>query len=157
MREIIFRGKRSNGEWVYGSLLRAVGFCCIYRVTGTFELEQSYIIPDSVGQYTGLRDSKRTAEHPEGQMIFEGDVVDDGRGNKLVVCYGKHTIYCCGCCYDSHQSCGFYLILPEYVNKEDGCEYVYADGECWEDLIVIGNIHDHPELLKGGEGDTKVY
>ena len=41
-------------------------------------------------QYTGLKDSKRTKEYPEGQEIYEGDIgecVYDGNMNVYVVVY----------------------------------------------------------------------
>jgi len=79
MREIKFRGKRvDNGEWVYGSL---IGSDVI--VGDIIEFTEEYfnceywwrVKPETVGQYTGLKDSKRTEEYPEGQEIYEGDII----------------------------------------------------------------------------------
>ena len=70
-REIIFRGKRVNGgEWVYGDLLHIAGGYIIYHgsqkdceiTTGkhvAVELlhnEISVVVPETVGQFTGLFD-----------------------------------------------------------------------------------------------------
>ena len=69
MRELIFRGKRTQDyEWVYGYLCSANSID-----DGTIGIPWK-VIPETVGQFTGLRDSKRTKEWPKGQMVFEGDV-----------------------------------------------------------------------------------
>ncbi|MFB5758942.1 hypothetical protein [Paenibacillus medicaginis] len=61
MREIKFRGKRKdNGE--------DVKYISICLANGT----SVGVDPETVGQYTGLKDSKRTQEFPEGQEIYEG-------------------------------------------------------------------------------------
>ncbi|MBE6928046.1 MAG: hypothetical protein E7467_06115 [Ruminococcaceae bacterium] len=127
MREILFRGKRNNGEWVEGSLVvwpdGATDIC--YSENDSFvEMTKTIVNPASVGQYTGLTDKN-------GNKIFEGDIVD---------------------------------ILTEdeeigIVAYDDGGFQVEADGFCVDfhsningtDLEVIGNIHDNPELIGGGE------
>jgi uncharacterized phage protein (TIGR01671 family) len=124
MREILFRGKRTdNGEWVYGSCLPHDG--CAYimppvRYTGITIIEMFIrVIPETVGQYTGLRDSN-------GTKIFEGDIVYTHTGE-----------YCCG--YWEHSTT---------VTAQDMMALPIDLFEA-EFIEVIGNIHDNPELLKG--------
>lgn len=67
MREIKFRGKRvDNGEWVYGSLIQRIGYTEIFDDVFTW-----VIVPETIGQYTGLKDKNDTE-------IYEGDVVRAG-------------------------------------------------------------------------------
>lgn len=68
-REILFRGKRKNGQWVYGSLVESENISpAIYYEVGkglVKQLDWCYVKPDTIGQYTGQTDK-------EGNKIFEG-------------------------------------------------------------------------------------
>ena len=126
MREILFRGKRTdNGKWITDSETY------IKDGDGTWlsdeELNVVKVIPESVGQYTGLTDKN-------GTKIFEGDIVrwtdSAGTTNNFVVIWDNHKAM-----FYLH-SCGYSVDLCDCCAKE---------------LTVIGNTYDNPELLKGGE------
>ena len=148
MREILFRGKRKdNGEWICGDLLQDVesGICAIVSYVNLggniHDLSESCIfavIPETVGQYTGLTDKN-------GVKIFEGDIV-------------KGTAY-------SATRIGVIVWIDEISSF--GVRHVNAPNPtAWENSSilrcvslgktdefaaeVIGNIHDNPELLGGG-------
>ena len=138
----LFRGKRlDNGEWIEGHYvcLKYVYYDKREHLITHRETGVSYTVdPDTIGECTGLRDKN-------GKLIFEGDIVREFYNGKCVVKYGRHKLPCCGCCYDYHESVGFYL--------KDKWDSPHSDDEAWHGLEIIGNIHDNPELLKGGEGN----
>ena len=138
MREILFRGKRvDNGEWIEGYFIPALekDRCSIYDIEHP-ELGY-YVDPDTVGECTGLTDKN-------GKLIFEGDIVKVERDLLCGENKKEREIFNGVVWYDEKHTCfGLkserYRCLPIYRFKGD-----YS--------TAIGNIHDNPELLKGGEG-----
>ena len=146
MREILFRGKMDNGEWVYGSfcmdaleqfngLCGIDGFIRLYD-KGKGKMQTYEVDRETVGQYTGLMDKN-------GKRIFEGDIVaqnwydyDEPRDDS----FGK-VVFC-------EYDCSFSVMD---VNKDGFMPLGRCGSYHWE-VEVIGNIHDNPELLKGGDG-----
>lgn len=143
MREIKFRGKRlDNGEWIYGGLLQSNKYelpCkCAYMPSPTLTGESFWKVlldyevdPATVGQYTGLTD-KNGKEIYEGDIVTEIDIVIAQNRRRYQVVFETGATRIGG------------LILARYYNNDDRLAKRYV-------VEVIGNIHDNPELLKGGE------
>lgn len=141
MREILFRGKKENFGWVYGSLVQAPGFVGIIErdeerydypymdsTTGCIDGNACIVDPDTVGQYTGLTDKN-------GTRIFEGDVLRyysdymrEFMGDPCIARYGEFNCSCCDGVY--------------------GWFFEGGDIREHDSHVVIGNIHDNPELME---------
>ena len=137
MREGIglYRGKRKdNGEWVEGNLLQIIypsgkpTFCSIMEQT---PVATNYaVIPETIGQYTGLTDKN-------GKKIFAGDIVK----REFTLWHGetkKTRETQIGVVVYSNRDCGFQVEKKCNLRKP-------WDGDTIE---VIGNIHDNSELLQ---------
>lgn len=144
MREILFRGKCTDtGRWYEGQYihLHKTTYCFkedydrnpdndIHQIVFEEMMDwglpnrhlRADVLPETVGQYTGLTDKN-------GKKIFEGDI--------------------------------FNIEYPETIVRNAVIEYVVASFygstgfDYWElddylEIEVIGNIHDNPELMKGG-------
>ena len=144
MREILFRGKRvEDGKWVYGSYVIQYGAHEIYLPDGVDSehgFDRYHVLPETVGQYTGLTDNN-------GVRIFEGDIVKTHYANAQKSDFIEQVVFHNGkfCAYFSNQLC------KQWANLYDGTEHLPQDKSVYMDSVeVIGNIHDNPELLKGG-------
>ena len=125
MREILFRAKRIyNGEWVEGYYLYYSHMGKVEHIIVT-EVPQIYskmhtVIPETVGQYTGLTDKN-------GKKIFEGDILDEN-GHLFTVAYDQKW--------------------AKFKLFHDSKAIQYPEWNRGVLMKVIGNIHDNPELLE---------
>ena len=123
MREILFRGKREdNGEWVEGFYLYTEENT--HPVIIDMKCRSHIIIPETVGQYTGLKDKN-------GVRVFEGDIVRYGTDIYEVV-------------FETRCGCGYFGIKISHIETWNFCNSVPANL-----MEVIGNVFDNSELLKG--------
>ena len=137
MRAIKFRGKSSHsGEWLYGDLINIHGNCHILgeddmREDGHHVTQDSdrptWVEPDTIGQFTSLYDKN-------GKEIYEGDIIKNGTFVGVV----------------DWNPIGNFFINENYGKRQDKC---ISLGEMLEnhDFIVVGNIHDNPDLKEGGK------
>ncbi len=134
-REILFRGKqKDNGEWVYGYYVCLNGsqhrIYTGYAETdcGEYFAEYLEVIPDTVGQYTGLTDKNE-------KKIFEGDILEFTNDE------GDKSLY----------KVLWSIIFAGWVIKRIGMNCDAETMDCWsgwrEYYEVVGNIHDNPELI----------
>ena len=133
MREILFRGQTHDGKWVEG-LLWKKKYDTPKRFISCFPCrdDEEDVFPvksETVGQYTGLTDKN-------GKKIFEGDIVTGlflhSRPVNGVTAFRD----------------GSFGLLWDRAGAETFWAFTSI---CNVEYEVIGNIHDNPELLKGGE------
>lgn len=127
-REIIFRGKDFlKEEWVYGDLVKTKNFVAIKRTNGDY-FHPTQVSPNTVGQYTGLKDK-------DGREIYEGDILQyiGKRRDNMNKVYRRKVVF--------HE--GMFVLLSKELPVYSALNY-----HCMEDgrsaWSVIGNIHDNP-------------
>lgn len=130
-REIKFRGKSYYNEWVYGDLRHSstgYGIAAIEQLFANIRVK-----PDTIGQYTGLKDCN-------GNRIFEGDILQDEHDSKIMHIVRYDDSICsytawCPLVHDNWEKGN--MISKKWINEFG--------------KIVIGNVTDNPEMMKGGE------
>lgn len=124
-REIKFRGKRvDNAKFVYGYYhLDATGYVEAHYITTSDNMDVYEVIPESVGQFTGLRDTN-------GVEIYEGDILAMGYGKVPSRVFWSEK----NASWMTHN-----ITRNEDYELNKFCQRFIEE--------VIGNIHDNPSLL----------
>ena len=161
MREILYRAKAinrdngyyrtsyKNGDWVYGLITRLYDerFEAVpaemKNTNGVSGIEVDY---RTIGQYTGLTDKN-------DKKIFEGDILRFGNFIVFVVWNDETLAWECQRANDVH----YYGHSDHHQIAEGDWGLIDLSYIATERIIIgkmtteiIGNIHDNPELLKGG-------
>lgn len=126
MRQILFRGKRvDNGEWVYDNSV--LFFSEKTKIYGALnEWREIEVIPETVGQFTGLTDKN-------GKKVFEGDVVEyAGSCGEIVFAESRGSFLS----REKDMYCEWLSTLPRYGTGI---------------MEIIGNIYDNKEILEDKE------
>ncbi len=134
-REIKFRGLTINGKWHYGNLAILTQKVGIAEpgsyISNSVGVPFAYQVrPETVGQYTGLKDKN-------GKEIYEGDIANITLG---LVEQGGYTER--GVMQWNEKSASFSFLCNDSLfdaafNRPDAFK-----------VEVIGNIYENPELLK---------
>lgn len=128
VREILFRGKTFDNEWVEGFYVNQFGAHEIYCLDDS-DYKTRHVDPSTVGQFTGLTDKN-------GKKIFENDICRFDNGEE----------------FKDKDRFSNYVVQWDSVNTR----YVVVDVWDCEDIlddffsrnaIIIGNIHDNPDLM----------
>ena len=152
MREILFRGKDQYNDWTYGYLCQYRGDSIAdnggdllddsdyYIRDWTEKIDTGFygcnykVRPSTIGQYTGLTDKN-------GKKIFEGDICkfrewDNGKMCWIGYVHFEHCQFIISGGANEECPSNFHLVLSRFSP---------------ENIEVIGNIHDNPELLEADE------
>lgn len=144
-REIEFRGRTAKGEWVYGYYLNRTNdkediHCIMEKFPATVGKR---IIPETVGQYVGIKDKN-------GKKVYVGDIVYCSYNNCEVV-FGLYGV-------DDYKTVGFFMKVNEALFTDEEDNFVYWGFEDGDEIEVLGNVFDNPELLNKieykGESDN---
>lgn len=132
-RTIKFRGKSiDSGEWLYGYLMPSTK--PQIHLNAKYSISVNTEILHSIDRHFYEVETETVGEFTglldkNGEEIYEGDIIESKYSNPAPVEFieGQFCANYNGCC----------ALIPS------------------EAYVVIGNIHDHPELLNTNKADEK--
>lgn len=120
---------------IYGDLRNSKGNSYIYPIGGHSAYE---VKPETIGQYTGMLDGN-------GQEIFEGDVMRIPETEFNIEIIGVVEF-----------NKGSYIVRSFFSGTHSSLAWAVRERLSGERRgVVIGNIHDDPELIKEEEKNEK--
>ncbi|WP_061566349.1 YopX family protein [Heyndrickxia coagulans] len=131
MREIKFRGKRvEDNEWIFGYyVVTHDSHRIIYEDYEGFYCEEE-VIPESVGQWTGLFDR-------HGKEIYEGDILEAEHKLNTQKFMRKYQVI--------FNERGYW----DAISLDDKPVRLCYAG--FDKCKAIGNIYENPELLEAND------
>lgn len=121
---IKLEGKEIRGRWYKGDI----------STDGGYYIQEHSVLPETVGQFAGLEDSN-------GRKIFEGDIVESRASENKEDWKRWQVIFYDGSyCFERDNPHKRKHKHEQNLLSEDEIE-LYG-------LVVVGNIHDNPELLE---------
>lgn len=144
MNRFLSRGKDIyTGEWIIGFLqifkdnnpigFRKETYSIGYDIGGDWgmnHIEYKPIRMSTLGQCSGMRVN-------EDRLLFEGDIVDVF-GSLVIIKYGTYKSGL------KHKRT-FYGWYCQWINGSGDSTIV---ANALHDLVIVGNIHDNPELIE---------
>lgn len=137
--EYEFRGLTEYGKWVFGGTYddyiiqdtKAINLNCVLLVDRI-----TRVIPNTIGQYTGRKESRNLVGDYDKKKIYKGDIIkSDGWDDLYLV---------------EFEDCKF---VAKKIWKHNGDIFTRYDKDLDDVLfpIVVGNKFENYELLKKGE------
>ena len=127
-REILFRGwNKKNKKWIYGYYLvnRGEHFISPDEFVNPLASYEDYVIDaDTVGQYTGMKDTN-------GVKIFEGDIIESNGSRHLMQYNERKAMFVTALVGALYITCG---INQEWINE-------------WK-KVIVGNVYENKELIE---------
>ena len=144
MNKIKVRGRTVQGTWNYGNLATSQQKICNIDagayISNGLGLPFAYkVIVETVGQFVGLYDRNNT-EIYEGDIIAKFDFANPNFRSVVV----------------RHLGAFGYISDWDFIAFATNYHFKWVDGKSGM-VLVIGNIHDNPELFDDFIKDKKEY
>lgn len=149
MREIKFRGwNGKNKKWIYGYYFVSRGkhFVAPDEVVNPLTSYEDFLVDeDSIGQYTGLKDKN-------GVEIYDGDILQELPRGEYAEATGIPLSELEDLPADVGRMVSVVYDAPSFEFAPNEYGYKFLNNPHL--FRVIGNVHDNPEFMKGGNREA---